>query len=296
MRRIAGANQKMSKLIFGCGYLGERVGKLWRAAGENVCVVTRSDQRASALRAEGFQTLVADVTQPNTLQNLPPAETVLFAVGYDRTQADSIHNVYAGGVQNVLAALPTSVKQFIYISSIGVYGPAGGDWVDETTPPCPLRDGGRASLAAERLLGKNSVLLRLAGIYGPGRIPYLDKLQAGEPIAAPSRGWLNLIHVDDAASTVLAAESWAKTQAVGPHVFCVSDGQPVVRGDYYREVARRIGAPEPQFVEPDPTSPAAARASADKRICNKKMIRTFNPSLAYPSYREGLASILGEKG
>ncbi|NOY30392.1 MAG: SDR family oxidoreductase [Planctomycetes bacterium] len=271
----------MSKLLFGYGYLGLRVANLWRDAGDTVHIVTRSARRAASLQNAGYQTTVADVTQPDTLQNLPPAETVLFAVGYDRTQTDSIHTVYAGGVQNVLAALPASVKQFIYISTTGVYG-ASGDWVDELTPPNPQRDGGRASLAAEKLLGENSVILRLAGIYGPGRIPYLDKLRAGQPIAAPSKGWLNLIHVDDAASIVLAAESWAaEGQAAGPHLFCVSDGQPVVRGDYYCEVARRIGAPEPQFVEPHPTSPAAARAAADKRICNKKMLSTLKPHLAY---------------
>lgn len=287
----------MSKLLFGYGYLGLRVANLWRDAGETVHIITRSANRAASLQNAGYRTTVADVTQPDTLQNLPPAETVLFAVGYDRTQTNSIHSVYAGGVQNVLAALPVSVKQFIYISTTGVYGPASGGWVDELTPPNPQRDGGRASLAAEQLLGENSVILRLAGIYGPGRIPYLDKLRAGLPIAAPCAGWLNLIHVDDAALAVLAteawaAESWTKGQAMGPHVFCVSDGQPVVRGDYYREVARRIGAPEPQFVDPDPMSPAAARASADKRVSNDKFVQTLEVPLAYPSYREGLAGVL----
>ncbi len=283
----------MTKLLFGCGYLGHRVAKLWQAGGETVCVVTRSVDRAAQLRAEGFKTIVADVAKAETLTNLPPAETVLFAVGFDRSASNTIAEVYAGGVHNVRTTLSSSVKKFIYISTTGVYGPAGGNWVGENTTPNPQRDGGKASLAAEQLLGENSIILRLGGIYGPDRVPYLAKLRAGEPIAAPSEGWLNLIHVDDGAAVVLAAEAWAKRQSVGQYVFCVCDGAPVVRGDYYREVARLIGADPPQFVAPDPDSPAAARAAADRRIYNFKLKQELKYEFAYPSYREGLAAILG---
>ncbi len=287
----------MTKLIFGCGYLGHRVAKIWQAASEEVCVVTRSVDRAAQLRDEGFQAVVADVANADTLKNLPPAETVLFAVGFDRSADNTIHEVYADGVKNVLAALPASVERFIYISTTGVYGPAGGDWVDETTPPNPQREGGKASLAAELHLGEghlrnNSIILRPGGIYGPDRIPYLAKLRAGEPIAAPSDGWLNLIHVDDGAKIVLAAEAWAKGQTARQHTFCVCDGQPVVRGDYYREVARRLGAEPPRFVAPEPASPAAARAAASRRISNAKLQQELKYEFAYPSYREGLAGIL----
>ena len=112
-------------------------------------------------------------------------------------------------------------------------------------------------------------------------------------IAAPSAGWLNLIHVDDAATAVLAAERWlAQGQAAGPHLFCATGDQPVVRANYYREVARRIGAEPPQFVAPDPNSPAAARARANRRISNDKMRKQLGVELAYPSHREGLAAIL----
>ncbi len=319
----------MPKLIFGCGYVGQRVARLWREVGEDVCAVTRSAGRAAELQAAGLQTLVADVTRPETLAVLPQAETVLFAVGFDRSVGNSIHDVYADGVQNVLAALPSSVQRFIYISTTGVYGPADGDWVDEDTPANPQREGGKASLAAEQLLTDppplqggarggsepgsdsthqqanapgeddqtrfNAIVLRFAGIYGPDRIPYLAKLRAGEPIAAPSEGWLNLIHVDDGAAIVLAAEQWLPTsplQRLGPEVFCVSDGNPVIRGEYYREVARRIGAEPPKFVAADPNSPAAARAASDKRISNDKLCRELNIDFAYPSYREGLAATL----
>ncbi len=282
----------MSKLLFGCGYLGHRVAKLWRDAGETVHIITRSVARAKLLQSEGYQTLVADVTRPESLTNLPPAETVLFAIGLDRGSGNTFAEVYTGGVQNVRAALPSSVERFIYISTTGAYGPAGGDWVDEKTAPNPQREGGKASLAAEQLLDENSIILRLGGIYGPGRIPYLDKIRTGEPIAAPSEGWLNLIHVDDASAIVLAVETWAKPQASKQHTFCVCDGQPVVRGDYYREVARHIGAVPPQFIAPPADSPAAARAASDRRIDNSKLRQELKYEYAYPSYHEGLAAIL----
>ncbi len=289
----------MQKLIFGCGYLGERVARRWLGENADVYVVTRSAKRAANLHAKGCQAIVADVTRPNSLKELPSADTVLFAVGFDRSASVSIADVYAGGIQNVLAALPPTVKRVIYISTTGVYGSAGGGWVDENTVPNPQRDGGKASLAAEECLdshpvAKNSVVLRLAGLYGPGRIPYLAKLRAGEPIDAPSKGWLNLIHVDDAADIVLAVDSWQGSCELGPHLFNVTDGHPVVRGSYYGEVARRIGAPLPQFAKPDPASPAAARASADKRVGNEKLMQALKLQLTYPSYREGLASILSD--
>ncbi len=262
-------------------------------------------------KQQGFSAIVADVTRPETLTKLPTAETVLFAVGYDRAVRKSIMDVYAVGVRNVLDALPAKTSRFVYISTTGVYGPAGGEWVDEETPPVPQRDGGRASLAAEQALaahrlGERGVILRLAGIYGPGRVPFLKELRACEPIAAPSTGYLNLIHVDDAATVVVAAaESREVTSAAQsrpsaassgpngkPRVYCVSDGHPVERGEFYREVARLLGAPPPRFTDPDPCSPRALRAGADRRIRNDKMLSELGVSLAYADYRAGLAAVL----
>jgi nucleoside-diphosphate-sugar epimerase len=293
-----------TKLIFGCGYLGLRVAQLWRKVGQHVMAVTRSESRSLELAMAGLFTIGADVTQPHTLaclRDLPATgsrgvDCVLFAVGHDRSAGPSIEDVYAGGTRNVLAALPEAVQRFIYISTTGVYGPAGGDWVDERTPPDPQREGGRASLAAEQALashpiGANSVILRLAGLYGPGRVPFLNELQAGNPLPAPSVGYLNLIHADDAAAVVMAADRMPSLDD-GPRVFCVSDGCPVERGEFYREVARQIGAPPPRFVEPDRQSYRAARAAADRRVCNARMLNELGVQLEYPDYRAGLAAIL----
>lgn len=289
-----------ARLIVGCGYLGERVADLWQHGGTRTSVVTRNRDRAARFEQRGFAPIVADVADPAPLEALPAVESVLFAVGFDRTAGGDIHAVYATGLQNVLTALPSAVTRVIYISTTGVYGPHSGEYVDEQTPPDPQRDGGRASLAAEQILaahplGRRSAILRLAGIYGPGRVPHLDKLRAGEPLPVPHDGWLNLIHVDDAARIVVAADNWlaARDAADGPHVFCVSDGAPVKRDDYYRMAAQLLAAPAPTFTDPPPDSPAAARAGANRRIRNEKMRAAFPSTLAHPTYREGLRSILG---
>jgi nucleoside-diphosphate-sugar epimerase len=283
----------MKKLIFGCGYLGQRVAQRWRDAGNDVAVVTRSAQRAKDFDRQGYQAIVADVTRPDSLVELPTAETVLYAVGYDPTAGRTIEEVYAGGVQNVLVALPADTGRFIYISTTGVYGDAAGEWVDEKTPSDPQRDGGRASLAAESVLrkyalGERSIILRLAGIYGPGRIPFLEQLRSATPIAAASSGFLNLIHVDDAAAIVVAAG-----RVEGQRLYCVSDGHPVTRDEYYREVARRIGAPAPRFVAPEPGSPRATRAGANRKVANARILAELDVRLDFPDYRAGLGSILG---
>jgi nucleoside-diphosphate-sugar epimerase len=289
----------MTKLIFGCGYLGERVAQRWREAGHNVAIVTRSRERAHEFQRQGYDAIVGDITQTDSLAGLPAAETALFAVGYDRTANQTIEKVYADGVRNVLAALPSEIGRFIYISTTGVYGNAGGGWIDEQTPTNPQREGGKASLAAEQALAehplsKNAIILRLAGIYGPGRIPFRSLLRAGAPIPAASDGFLNLIHVVDAASVVLAAgDANAAESGNGPRIFCVSDGQPVQRGEYYREVARQIGAPEPTFVAPELDSPRTARAVSDRRVRNGRMLAELGVQLIYPDYRSGLRAILG---
>jgi nucleoside-diphosphate-sugar epimerase len=283
----------MAKLILGCGYLGTRVAALWRAAGHEVFAVTRSAQRAASLASAGLKPIVADVAASAQLPIPQGVRTVLFAIGYDRTSGQSIHDVYVGGLSRALSALPETVEKFIYISSTGVYGHVTGSEVDEDTPCHPTREGGRACLAAEEVLraspfGDKSVILRLAGIYGPGRTPRSADLLAGKPIDAPAAGWLNLIHVEDAARIVLLAEERAEP----PKLYVVSDGQPALRGDYYRELARLLGAPAPQFSQPAAESPAAQRAASDKRINPQRLFADLHPTLLYPSFREGLAAIV----
>jgi nucleoside-diphosphate-sugar epimerase len=286
----------MAKLIIGCGYLGSRVARRWRDAGHEVFAVTRSGERARAFTREGYRAIVADVLDPASLTQLPVSDSVLFAIARGRDASISIHELYVDGLRNVLDALPQATGRILYASSTGVYAHSRGETVDESSPTEPVRDGGRASLAAEQLLrahrlGDRAIILRLAGLYGPGRIPLVDKIRAGEPIPAPDEGWLNLIHVDDAASAVVAAAE----RAAPPRTYLVADGQPVLRRDYYRELARLLAAPEPRFAPPAADNPAAARATSSKRVSSARMQAELRVPLAYPSFREGLAAILRDE-
>lgn len=289
------------KLIFGCGYLGRRVAERWRAAGHEVHVVTRSRQRADQFARDGYVPHVADVTQRHTLANLPAAETLLYAVGYDRASTASIEQVYAEGLRSALDALLSNsdhrdVQRIIYVSTTGVYGDAAGDWVDEETPARPARAGGKASLAAEHVLrghtlSEHGIVLRMAGLYGPGRVPNQQAIVAGQPIGVPSQGWLNLIHIDDAAAVVEAVDK----QVAPPRLYNVSDGSPCQRHEYYEYLADLLGAPAPTFADPPADAPAAARAAANKRISSRRLMSELPLELRFPSYRAGLAAIVAKR-
>jgi nucleoside-diphosphate-sugar epimerase len=205
-----------------------------------------------------------------------------------------IQRLYVDGLRNVLAALPPQTPRVIYISSTGVYAQHDGGWVDETALTEPTRDGGIASLAAEQVLaadvrGPNSIVLRIAGLYGPGRVPRRDDLLAGRAVADPGSGWLNLVHVEDAARVVVAAADATLTGIVN-----VSDGEPVLRCDYLREIARLQGGPVPHFSQPT-QAVETSRSAGSKRVSNRRMIQQLRITLAYPDYRAGLAATLRDK-
>ncbi len=281
-----------SRLVIGCGYLGERVARRWLAEGSVVHCVTRSLGRARHLESLGFKTFVADVTRPGTLADLPAADTVLYAVGYQPGSGVSRRAVYVDGLQAVLDRLDARASRIVLASSTGVYGESGGAWVDEETPCRPAREAGQVLLAAEETLrghrlGSAAIVLRFAGLYGPGRIPKLADVKAGRPIAVSSHGMLNLIHIDDAAAAVVAA-----AQAPLPRTYLIADGRPVLRREFYRYVAGLLRAAEPRFVEPSPDEAARQRGGGDKRVSNRRMIEELGVVLQYPTYRVGLDAIL----
>lgn len=285
-----------NRLIVGCGYLGRRVARRWLNQGHSVSAITRSKQRAAEFARESITPIVADILQGESIPQWPHFDSVLFSVGFDRAAAYSIYEVYVGGLQNAIKSLAENPpRRFIYISSTGVYGDAGGDWIDEETPCNPSRDGGKACLAAESLLaasplGPFSVILRLAGIYGPSRLPRKSDLLAGVPLNASEHGFLNLIHVDDAAAAIdLTLEN-----CVPPKLFVLSDGSPVLRGDYYREAAQQLNAPPPLF-EATTNSPRIARANSDKRVSNTRIVRELGFAPRYASYREGISASIREE-
>ncbi len=284
----------MERLVVGCGYLGLRVARQWRDQGDTVYAVTRSQSRAKVFSGIGLRPLVGDLTDFQSWPELPGVDTLLYAVGWDRSSGKTISEVYVGGLSHLLARLPASIGRFVYISSTGVYGQIGSQRVDELSVCEPQREGGKACLAAERVLtgsavADRSVILRLAGIYGPKRLPRQADLIAARPLSVDPDGLINLIHVDDAVTAVMAASA---ARLAMPRCFTVSDGHPVKRRDFYGELAQQLGTNPPKFVE-SRTTPNS-RGSTSKRVANDRMIAELHVQLRYPSFREGLSAIVDD--
>jgi nucleoside-diphosphate-sugar epimerase len=281
-----------TRLVVGCGYLGTRVARRWLAAGDRVFGITRSPARAAELAAIGITPIVYDVTaasgssQVHTLDALPPFDTVFWAVGFDRTSGATHRDVHVDGLARLLDALKGSPR-VILSSSTGVWGDEGGGIVTEDTPTNPSREAGHVLVEAESLLRSHAkgpgVALRFAGLYGPDRLPRLDDLKAGRPIAADPESWLNLIHIDDAAAVVCAVAA-----AVTPRpLYVVSDGHPVLRRDWYGHLAAITGSPSPHW---EPSLPRAR--GADKQVDPALLFRDLPIPLAHPDPLRGIEKVL----
>jgi nucleoside-diphosphate-sugar epimerase len=277
----------VDKLILGCGYLGRRVLPLWLARGHRVFATTRSPAHAEELRRLGAEPVVCEVLDPDSLR-LARADTVLYCVGFDRAAGASLRDVYVRGLANVLDRLPPPGR-LLHVSSTSVYGQDGGGEVDETAATEPQDESGRVVLEAEEVLRARlpaAVVLRFAGIYGPGRLlRRRQALEAGEPFLGDPERWLNLIHVEDGAAAVLAAEARARPG----EVYNVCDDRPVRRRDFYALLAELLGAPPPRFV-PGPAE------RANRRISNRRLREELRGKLHYPNCTEGLPASIHEVG
>lgn len=262
----------------------------WIAEGHEVYGLVRTPPAAEVLAREAVRPVVADVARPSSLPTLPAAETMLYAVGHDPGGGTSPQAVYAGGLRAVLDAAPPEVCRVILISSTGVYAEEAGDWVDESSPCRPARESGRALLAAEEVLaghrlGPAGIVLRLAGLYGPERLPRRADVVSAAPLPVAAGEYVNLIHVEDAAAAVVAAEARGRP----PRTYVVADGHPVERREYLKEMARQLGLPPPSFRDPLPGE-SPRRRGGNKRANNARMLAELGVTLLYPTYREGLAA------
>jgi nucleoside-diphosphate-sugar epimerase len=254
-----GGVEMASFLIVGCGYLGQRVARQLLALGHAVFATTRKPERAASFREQGITPVICDVLSPDSLR-LPEADGVVYCVGLDRTAGASMRAVYVEGLRNVLSALPGGGR-LVYVSSTSVYGQTGGEEVDEDSETAPLEESGKVVLEAERLLRErrtDAVVLRFAGIYGPGRLLREAALRRGEPLAGDASKWLNLIHVEDGAAAVVSA----LTRSVSGETFNVADGHPVTRGEFYGLLAKLLGAPPAAFTAPASPEPVNRRVAA----------------------------------
>ncbi len=244
-----------SRLIVGCGYLGQRVAHRWLQSGSTVFATTRSAANAQILSAADIHPIIGDVTaadgSPERLQGLPEVDTVLWAVGFDKDANASYHDVHVGGLLRVLEQTPNNPR-VIFISSTGVWGNEATDDVDESTPACPTREAGQVLLEAEATLEKHpkgpGVVLRLAGIYGPGRLPRVTDIRENKPIPADPDSWLNLIHVDDAVSVICDVSELPSPE----NLYVVSDTTPLRRKEWYSSLAEFTNSPPPRWAAEAP--------------------------------------------
>jgi len=268
-------------LIIGCGYLGLRTAKAWIATGRSVAALTRN--RSELLSNEGIVPIRGDVLDTASLAALPPARTILYAVGMDRSSGRSMREVYVEGLRNVLNAVRNNAPdaKFLYISSTGVYGQTDGSEVNESSPTEPLEESGRVVLEAERILRElrpSATILRFAGIYGPNRLLRKEPVLKGEPFVGDAEKWLNLIHVADGVGTVMLAEE----RGAPGRTYLISDGTPVSRREYYSHLAEVLNAPSARFESGPP------KVEPNRRISNRRAMEELGFTPEFPSYREGL--------
>jgi nucleoside-diphosphate-sugar epimerase len=285
----------MHILIIGCGYVGLRAARQWLERGETVSALTRSPLRADEWREMGMSPIVGDVLDPDSLRQLPAADLCLYAVGFDRSAPDAKRSVYVEGLRNVLTATASRIPRLIYVSSTSVYGQSRGEWVNEESPCEPESEGGRICLEAEQVIrefdrraecgpdtiaSRRSVILRSAGIYGPGRlIGRREQFRKQEPLPGNPDAWLNLIHVEDLVQIILLLAEWDG----GATTYLACDSRPVRRREFYEALAVRMGTPPPRFS-------SESESSLNKRCDSTRLRRELGLELRFPTIHEGLGA------
>ena len=269
-----------------------RVARLWLDRGLPVAALARSDEKCRQLSALGIKAVGGDLDAPASLAALPLSKTVVyyFAPPSDTGPGDARMLAFARH-----SPLPERV---IYISTSGVYGDREGGWVDEETPPKPGNERSQRRLDAElalRAWGRENkvpvVVLRVAGIYGPGRWP-LARLRKGAPVLRLEEcGFTNRIHADDLAAIAVAAAE----RGGADRVYNVCDGSPDTMTEYFYAVADHFGLPRPPALTLTDArrqlSPAMLSFFTEsRRMGNRRLLQELDVKLQYPNLAAGLAA------
>mgnify|MGYP003634979674 FL=1 len=283
-----------SLLIFGFGYSARALALHLLAQGWQVAATTRSAAKAEAMRALGIAPHIWPGADMRTA--LAAASHVLISAGPDAA-GDPVLNALAGEF-----AAATHLKWLGYLSTTGVYGDAGGGWVDEDTVRVPAGSRGQLRVEAEdgwlalhRANGLAVHIFRLAGIYGPGRGPFA-KLRAGTArrIIKPNQVF-SRIHVDDI-TQVLAA---SMAQPDPGRAYNVCDDEPAPPQDVIAAAARLLGM-EPPAEESFESAQMGAMAKSfygeSKRVSNARIKAELGVNLRYPTYMAGLRAVLAAEG
>jgi len=292
------ARVDQSCLIVGCGYTGRRLARRLQPRW-HVLATARSESAANGLRAAGIEVVRADL-------DAPPAPAVL------ETAAEGAAIAYLAPPPEVGTADPrldaflralgsARPAVLLYMSTTGVYGDTRGEAVTEDSPLLPANDRSRRRAAAEAAArgwcaGRDvrCVILRVPGIYGPGRLP-LDRLRSGEPALRPEdAGPGNRIHVDDLVTACVAALERPVSGA-----FNVTDGNPLTTTEFLQRTAAIAGLAAPPLVA---LADAPGRISAgmlaflreSRRVDNRRMLEELGVELRYANLDDGIAASLAE--
>ena len=278
-------------LIAGCGYVGTALGLRLAAAGHAVWGIRRSAEGLPS----GIRHLAADLTAPKTLQELPPALDVVFYTAAPNGSDEAAYRaIYVDGLRYVLEALVRqhqSPRRVLLTSSTAVYAQSAGEWVDETSPTEPQHFSGRCVLEGERVLLDGpfpATVLRLGGIYGPGRTSLIERVRQG--LATCRDGpplYTNRIHRDDCAGALhhLMTLPQPDSRYIGV------DHEPADYCDVLHWLAAQLGAPPPR-VEAS-SGPDTRRHRTNKRCRHDKLIAS-GYVFRYPTFREGYAALLAQ--
>lgn len=284
----------MKVLFFGCGYCALASARAIRARHPDAALVgtSRSVPGAMALVEQGIDGLVFDdlATDPGLIARHADVTHIVHSI-----PPDAAGDLVLVGLAPFLAAAGR-LKWIGYYSTIGVYGGENGEWVDEQTPPRPRNARTERRVLAEvawRDFGADRqipvAVLRLAGIYGPGRSAF-DKLADGSAhrIVKPGQVF-NRIHVADIATiTALAAER----ELDG--VYNIADDEPAPPQDVITFAAGLMGVqppPETPFDEALLTPMQRSFYAESRRVSNRAIKQALGLALHYPDYRGGLAAI-----
>ncbi len=288
----------MRVLILGCGYVGLPLAAELARRGHVVFGAQRTHTADHALRVAGVEPHMADVTDPGSLTRLPdPFDWVVNCVSASGGGVAEYRRVYLDGTRHLLdwlAAAPP--RRFVYTSSTGVYGQTDGAVVTETSAAEPGTPTGDALVATEQLLLREfsehdfpAVILRVAGIYGPGRGYWLKRFLAGEARLEGDGGRVhNMIHRDDVIRAILAALEHGRPG----EIYNAVDDAPVTQAELFGWLARTLNRPLP------PSAPAAPRKRGvtSKRVSNQKLCEELGWRPHYPTFREGFTAELAALG
>ncbi len=286
-------------LIIGCGDIGVRVARLLQQSGDKICGLSRSDEGAERLRAFGIEPVVSNLDDSSSLINLPMAGKLVlyFAPPPGGGPFDTRMRNFCQAIDS--KQLPDKV---VYISTSGVYGDCGGEWVTEETPINPQTSRAQRRADAEatlqdwgRMHDVPVVVLRVTGIYGPGRLP-LARIQQGHPILCEDESPpTNRIHADDLAAICIKAAE----KAVAGDIFNVSDGQPGTMTQFFNAASDLLDLPRlPQIdmVEAKQVMNPMMLSylTETRRMDNRKMLAQLGVTLKYPDLESGLKHIAAQ--